>query len=131
MSGKTHGDRKLSRPAAKATAAGTLPAEGDREDDLTGFQHAHALFAIDQLAMRGKNRAHPHEIEVGKMGIAQRHLETGELFLVPADALRQKGFGRDEHSGVNQPRTTSLRTRPRDPARRAAPYRHPGTPSLA
>jgi len=48
--------------------------------------------------MRRKNRAHAHEIEVGKMRIAQGHLEAGELFLVPADAFRQKGFGRDEHS---------------------------------
>jgi hypothetical protein len=68
------------------------------EHHLPRLEHAHALFAVDELAMRGKNGAHPHEIEIRQMRVAQGHLEAGELFLVPADALGQKGLGRDEHS---------------------------------
>jgi len=42
--------------------------------------------------------ADAHEIEIREMGVAQRHLEAGEFFLVPANTLRQKGLGRDEHA---------------------------------
>jgi hypothetical protein len=69
-----------------------------REDDLSRLQHAHPFFPIHKLAMRRKDRADAHEIEIREMRVAQRHLEAGELFLVPANTLGQEGLGRDEHA---------------------------------
>src|SRR5207247_7214695 len=53
-----------------------------------------------------EDRAHPHEVEVGEMGVPQRHLETREFFPVPTDALGEKGLGGHEHSRLDQPVTS-------------------------
>src|SRR5438093_869903 len=67
------------------------------EHHLPRFHHGQPFLTVHQLAMGRKDRAHAHEIEVGEMRIAQRHLEAGELFLVPADALGEKGLGGHKH----------------------------------
>src|SRR5919204_3586982 len=75
----------------------------DGEHDLSRSQHAHAFFAIHELAVGRKDRAHAHEIEIREMRVAQRHFEAREFFLVPPNAFGQKGLGRDEHACVDQP----------------------------
>src|SRR6058998_3369476 len=79
----------------------------DGEQHLAGPQHAHPFLAVEQLALRREDRAHPHQVVRRQVGVPQRHLEAGELLLMPADALREEGLRRHEHFCVDQPVTSS------------------------
>ena len=72
----------------------------DGEDHLPGPEELHALLPRHELAVGREDRADPHQVALLDAGVAQRHLEAGQLFLVAADATREEALRRHEMHGI-------------------------------